>query len=417
MAKEAIQCKKQMETLQIQNSPSRTWVGMVLRITLRAYCLADDLSNLKEVMDEVEKMTSISSAWIPTLHYAKGEYHRIRGDHSSAMNELKKGLLLTEPGRHQFWLPLADAYLRTLLALEREEEVRNEARQFLEAAEKENLGYMCNYFKMSLAIAQARLKEFESALKNADAVIDSFEKMGAARINLGMAYETRTKIAILLDDDTGFAHFVRLCADQYRTGGNSCLIAKVEKLIQEARQAELTIPTFSDLAIVQDVDLDMDNIYRDIRERLDQCDDSNECADRALEILADHCEANGGYLLGLQADGLRMLSNNTGDPAPQKLIEVANVYLDAELKDSTEATITVADENAAEGSNPAFELEDGTRVELVLVRSIQQGQPVVVGVAALSPVHSHLLAANPKVVHAISDALLEKGEVTSRIAA
>jgi hypothetical protein len=54
---------------------------------------------------------------------------------------------------------------------------------------------------------------------------------------------------------------------------------------------------------------------------------------------------------------------------------------------------------------------------LVLVHGIQQGQPVVVGVAALIPAREHLVVANPEAVHAISDALLEKCGITSRIAA
>ncbi|MBN1655717.1 MAG: hypothetical protein JXA30_18275, partial [Deltaproteobacteria bacterium] len=187
--------------------------------------------------------------------------------------------------------------------------------------------------------------------------------------------------------------------------------------IQKARQAELTIPPLHDGRLAQSKGLEIDSMYRDTRAQLDSCRDSDQRAECAFEILADHCEAKGGYLYGLQVDGLRTLWNENGNPVPQQLLETVRVYLEAELKDSTEATITEADEHAAEGSNPAYVLEDGTRVELVSVHGLQQNQPVVVGVAALVPARGQLLAADPQVVRAISDALLEKGDVASWVAA
>jgi len=414
---EALTCKKQVETLQIQNSPSRTWQGGVLRSQIRAYCLSDDMSSLKDATGEVEKMTSISSAWIPTRHFVRGEFHRIRGDYSGALAELKQALQHTAPGRHQFWAPSADAYLKTLLAQQRYEQVQSEAQIFLQKAEAADLGYMCNYLRASLAIAEAKLNHADSAVENAEAILDSFIKIGATGLNLGLAYETRARVAVFLHDESAFTHYARLCAEQYRVGKNSCLRAKYEKLLQEARLANLTIPSTLDGTYIQQIDPEIDKIYTETRARLDSYRDFSQRAGRALEILKDHCEAKGGYLFGLRADGLAILSKHEGDSVPKQLIETLSVYLEAELKESTEATITVADENAAQGSNPSFVLQDGQVAELVLMHGLQQNQSVVVGVAALIPAHGRLLAANPQVVRAISDALLESGEITSRIAA
>jgi hypothetical protein len=69
------------------------------------------------------------------------------------------------------------------------------------------------------------------------------------------------------------------------------------------------------------------------------------------------------------------------------------------------------------GDSTAFTLDDGTTLESVLVYGFTQGRLVIVGVAALVPVNGRLQIANPKVVYAISDALLEKGDVVSRYAA
>jgi len=368
-------------------------------------------------MHEVEKMTSISSAWIPTLHYAKGEYHRIRGDYESALDELKEGLQLTAAGRHQCWAPLADAYLRTLLAFGRDEQVLGEAGQFLQSAEREQLGYMGDYLRMSLAMAQARLKDVDSAVRNADAAIESFEEDCPARLNLGLAYEVRARVAILMDDEVSFMRYSELCADQYRTGSSGCLIAKYEKLAQDARQAEFSIPILSFAPVAQNTNSKTDKIYQETRAELDQYQDSTQRVERALAILADHCNAEGGYLFGLRDEGLEMVFSTAGFSASEQLLKTVNGYLEAELKDSNQASITEADENAIEGSNSALVLQDGTRVEMVLLRSSKQNQPIVVGVAALIPALGRLLAPDPNVVYAICDTLLENDEVISRIAA
>ena len=379
--------------------------------------MADDLSSLKDIMEEIEKMTAISSAWIPTRHFARGEFHRIRGDHPGALAELKEALRITAPGRHQFWAPSADAYLKTLLAQQKYEQVKSEAKKFLQQAEAADLGYICSYLRVSLAVAQAKLNDADSAVKNAEAVLESFNAIGATGLNLGLAYETRARVALLMNDEPKFVHYAKLCAQQYRVSENSCLRAKYERLMQKARQAELTIPPMCHGITIQKIERETDKIYMETRAQLDSYENSDKRAERALEILAEHCEAKGGILFGLQVEGLEMLSNYKKDSVPAQLIETVNAYLEAELKDSTEATITVADENAADGSNPSVVLEDGTVVELVLLHGLQQKQPVVVGVAALIPAHWHLLAINPQVIRAISDALLENGEVTSRIAA
>jgi hypothetical protein len=136
-----------------------------------------------------------------------------------------------------------------------------------------------------------------------------------------------------------------------------------------------------------------------------------------LEIMAQHYDAQSGYLFGLQADGLQFISGKNTNRVPEQLLKLVKAYLEAELEDSSEATVTMADENAADGKSTAFTLDEGITFEAVLVQGIKQDRSIVVGVAALIPANGHLRTANPKVVYAISDALLDKGDVISRYAA
>ncbi|MBN1656313.1 MAG: hypothetical protein JXA30_21265 [Deltaproteobacteria bacterium] len=52
----AEKAQQQVELLQIENSPTQYYQGTKLCSELRAYCRADDLSGIKQIMDDIEKM-------------------------------------------------------------------------------------------------------------------------------------------------------------------------------------------------------------------------------------------------------------------------------------------------------------------------------------------------------------------------
>lgn len=94
--------------------------------------------------------------WVPILHYARGEYQRIGGSFHGALIEFEKALEIAEIGRHISWAYIATSQLLTLLEMGRYDEVRQSAEQRLDASKKANLGYMGNYFRIVLALAEAK---------------------------------------------------------------------------------------------------------------------------------------------------------------------------------------------------------------------------------------------------------------------
>ncbi|MBN1656314.1 MAG: hypothetical protein JXA30_21270 [Deltaproteobacteria bacterium] len=137
---------------------------------------------------------------MPAVHYARGEYHRIRGDYLAALDEIDEALKQTAPGQNQNWAFIAAGYLQTLLALGRDKETEAEARKFLKAAKKENLGYVEAYLLMPLAIAQVKMGDYENAVETAETAINVFTALGTKGLSLGLAYETRARVAILMGD-------------------------------------------------------------------------------------------------------------------------------------------------------------------------------------------------------------------------
>jgi tetratricopeptide (TPR) repeat protein len=194
---EAQACQQQIELLQIRNIPALSYRGTHLGWELRAYCCCDDLTGVKQVMDEVEKMAAEYPCWVTVLHYARGQYQRIRGDYGRALEELQKSLQMSAVGQHPNFAYSAGAYVQTLIELERYSEAESEGRRFLQAAQKQDLGFMCNYIRIPLAVAEAKRGNFESAVGTAETAIETFRALGSTGVNLGLAHEARAR---------GYAH-------------------------------------------------------------------------------------------------------------------------------------------------------------------------------------------------------------------
>jgi len=87
---EADRWKRHVELLQIQTTSRQVNDGTHLISEVVAYAFLEDLTRVKRTIDAVEAMANEYPGWIPVLHYASGEYHRIRGDYQSALVELDK---------------------------------------------------------------------------------------------------------------------------------------------------------------------------------------------------------------------------------------------------------------------------------------------------------------------------------------
>jgi hypothetical protein len=63
-----------VELLRIQKNPIQLSEGFYLSRELIAYALSDDLTAVKRTINSIRTMAERYRAWVPTLHYAKGEF-------------------------------------------------------------------------------------------------------------------------------------------------------------------------------------------------------------------------------------------------------------------------------------------------------------------------------------------------------
>jgi hypothetical protein len=410
-------CKKKVEILQIQNSPRQYFEGMHLYLEAVAYSYSDDLLSLKRTIDGIKDIADRFEGWMPFLHYALGEYHRIRGEFALAIDEHESALSLTTAGHHAAWPYAAAAHVHCLRENGLIEEAQIKARAYLVQAQNETLGFGCNYIRIALAPVEAILGATTEAIALSEAAIDEWTRIGSTGLNLGLAYESRARIALIMGDAEAFVAYAKLCAEQYKDKHNPALTAKYGNLLQEARQKGFDIAALDEEDRI-DGQMDTSQVtYFEVKQRLNACDSPEDRAKQALAILQESSETKGGYLFGLGKSGLNILSSTYVQPASDALVRYARAYLEAELYDTSEVTVTEADERAAEDRGTDLISEGGMTFAPIVLYGTKHNRLVVTGLALLSKTDAEGSAINAQVIQAISETLLEKGDVVSRAVA
>ncbi len=343
-------CARSVEKLQIQNAVPQWYEGAQLHRELVAYALADDLGSVKQSVDAVAKMAAIYDAWKPTLHYARGQYQRIRGHGAEALREFETALKMSAPGRHRGWANFAGAYVGALLKQSREREAVQRGRAFLKAADEEDLGYMRIYIQMPLAEAEASLGYCDDAMRNADAVVETVGELGGAGLNAMLAHENRAKVALMLGDKEGCEAHARRCSEQIKKGASRGLIDKYENLISAARDGGMDVSRGLQYAVERTDDLE-ERIVAEVGELLSGCRNGAERCQRAIDFLVDVANCSGGFLYLVRGDGVVLAARNGANAIPDALQSTVEADIAreraAEILDST-ATLTATEEATRE---------------------------------------------------------------------
>lgn len=404
----AIQCKERLELLQIQNSPLQFFEGTHVYIAMLAYALSDDLAGIQQTMETIENMAKRFEPWRPIFHYARGEYHRIRGDYPSAISDLETALKEAAPGRNLVWPNLAACAVVTLLELGRVREAKERGAQFVKQGEDETSDITLNYVRTAFAWAEAKSGEYASAIEQMDLVIRLYLAAEATGINLGIAYEMRARIAVLMNDHESFKHFAELCSEQFKAGRNPALTAKYEKLIQEARQAKLGVT--DELARAAWIS--------DTRNRTGVMESSIISEEspaarllRLLEILVNASNSAGGFLYLVRGEG-PVLSAQSGPRAPSIELGLrASKYLLEETSGNEHLTTDLGEENEKDGDTNWIGKEREAYHPVLLAHYTSEGYAIT-GLALLLKDPSKLFIFPAKAVTLTSKSLLESGEVS-----
>ncbi len=410
----AERCKKRVEVLHIKNSPTQHFGQTNLFAELLVYGLSDDLMRTRSVIEDIEPVAARFRTWQPILHFARGEYQRIRGDYRKALEELEKALSLVEPGRHIVWPHVASVLLKTLFELGRYQEVVSQGRSFLQAAEQAKITNEKRYIVMPLALSEAKLGDHVRALELCQIAIDACESLGTTGLTMGLVYEYRAYVAMIMNDQESFQTYARLCADEYRAGRNPVLTAKYEKLMQYARQSEIGVS--DQLAHAADVSISestAESVISRIATLLTDCRGPKERAQRVIDVLVQHADAAGGYVYTMQEEG-PILAASSGHLSP--LVDMDTIvkdYVAEQISEIGDCTRTVADLGASAPTPSRWTNDRGEQYLPVVLIHEREGTFILTGLALLAADRHRQIAVPHDLVVALSRSLAETGDVVT----
>jgi tetratricopeptide (TPR) repeat protein len=241
---EAARCRERMELLVIEHNRPITLLAMSVLYEGWAYEMCEDLTGLKNALEQVEQEAQRFPGWLPWAVLYRGDVNRLRGDLNAAYACYEQANAMTAPGRHQVWPHAAERRVGALRQLGRLSESVALGRATVQYGEAEDLEPV-NMLRLyiALALSEAQAGSCDTAAQHIALALRCAQHEGIAGVALGIVHEAGARIAIHAGDAVAFEQASQAAARCLLSGDNPALTAKYERLLQEARAAGLTQAT------------------------------------------------------------------------------------------------------------------------------------------------------------------------------
>lgn len=230
-------CRDRIERLVLEGGRRPPIVDTSARLELDTAARAGDLPAAKRAMERMRALIAMHPGYAPYRHFGPALFEHLRGNQREALGQAERALALTSAETHPTWACIANLLLYVLIELDRVEEARLRAEQFLVEAEASQLGVMAILIAGPLAIAEALQGDFESAVRRLDEAAQCCERLRMTGGDIGWMFELRARVAIWMGDEEGFVAGAERCALEYGRGLGSSRLARYERLRNEARDA------------------------------------------------------------------------------------------------------------------------------------------------------------------------------------
>jgi hypothetical protein len=302
-------CQRRSELLALQDSGQMILPGTTVRSELLAAIYGDDLLGVKRCMERSEALAADYPRWRSTFGTARAHYRRLQGDTAAALVAAEEAIAMTPAARHINWGLAASTHVDVLNELGRTTEAIACGESYLAIAISERLGGVRTQLLRSLAECYVRSGRLADALRSAEEHLARQLEIGAQGLQLGLAYETRARVAIGMHDEAAVHHYAQLCAAEYKASRNALLSRKYKQLIHQADQAGVPIATAQLQAADFTVAASVSDPMQTLHSRLLGVTSHAERAEQALRLLLEAHGAAAGYLFGTLDGHLELLSS------------------------------------------------------------------------------------------------------------
>jgi hypothetical protein len=328
----AAKSSRRAELLQLQDESESHFPGTGVGLQMSACFIATDLLGVKRMLDSLEKLAVGHRGWQSMWHYGQSCYRYLSGDLEAALERVHAGFEVAAPGRNLPWGFLAAQHIKLLRELGRTGEAIARAQEYMERAHVDELTMAQRFILMESSLAFAAAGDSDRALAILEPLTLHIESIGARGLALGMFYEARARIAILMRDRAGFALAVERCATEYQRGRNPAVSAKFARLMDEARQYDLVAPEAASFEVAMRIEEEVpaQDPNNTIVSRILECVDASDRARCALTMLLQNADSYLGHLYGVQGERLVALAGLPNLEAEPDLEQWLRRWLSAE---------------------------------------------------------------------------------------
>jgi hypothetical protein len=410
--------ERRAELLLLRDGGQLPYPGSTLRIELLAHLYCENPEGMRRVVDQIELLSRSCPRWVATADVARALERVMLGDAQGGLEELERVLDGLVAGEHLDWGVAATCRIAALTTLGRADEAAAVGLPSLETCLRERLHPTHRMMTRVVVEALVAAGRAEEALVLCERCVHEHVESGTHGMLLGMAYETRARVALALDDGDGFRRFAELCGLEYRMRRNPGLSAKYQRLVDEARERGVAPPVMLERLVEPVAPFDaQDAGGHAAAERAALRLRTVPCSERereALAILLEATRAEGGMLYGMRDGELSLLCASSKEPPAASLAGVLDGYLRASV--AALDTETAAASVLHGAAPPKVELlvdEHGTSLRPLLLEGARSGERAVVAVAALFGGDCARTPIEVEVLEAIADVLLEQDSLDS----
>ena len=338
--------RRRAEVLAVQAS-ARQMFDTPFLIELAAQVHAGDLAGIGQVADRITKVAAEAPGWRAQQHLAHGYFQRLRGDLLSAKHAFERSLAVANPEsidpppNLNAWVSAVAGYTTVLMDLGHVEEARSVGRRAYEQCQVLAVGDGAANLVRALALAEAKLGEYQLAAERLDRLIEQREDMVPSRRSVD--YDARACVAIWGKDPTTAARYAELAAKQYRIGTPARSL-RHGRLQEEAKQAGLALEvplTAFESSVLGGARLRDGHTARTrVAAAFEQVDEPEARAQRALSLLCDSSRTRAGQLYVMRAGALVRAASLQLQP-DAALDTFANSYWQQQLEDTGQTVIEI----------------------------------------------------------------------------
>ncbi len=329
---EATRCRRRAELTLLQEGGTQHYAGTTGLSELVAHILSGDLLAIKHACEGLEKLAARFPGWEPFLAYGRASARLQQGDASGALELTLPALETVRPAQHSAFAYLASAHVLALVELGRTDEAAGVGQRYVEISEREELTPTGHVVHVATALALANAGAFPAAVRCADTAIEIARERNQRGICIGSMYEARARIAALMQDRDAFARYAELCANEYQRGRNPWLAAKLARLVDDGRAADLGALETLSKPPADTAPSPQDSEFATVHSRMLECVDLGERARCALTILLQSLDSFAGYLFGVNEAIPTLLAALPEDEMPDGLKRWFASFLAQELE-------------------------------------------------------------------------------------